>query len=375
MKVLQLTVHFSPNVGGVETHLLDLVYGLAKRKWEVFVLTYRPLVAKAPWKILEKKKNITILRLPWFPGLFYQLVSQPIVEFLYLVPGLFFVIPFVLLVQNPEVIHAHGLVAGFIAIFWGKIAKKKVIISTHSLYELPQHGLYFSFVKWMFSHSDRVLCLSNQSVDEIERLGVDIEKVKRFTYWIDLSIFVPQNKEKAKKQLGWDNKFVVLFVGRLVRIKGVRELLQASHILHKNTVIAIAGEGPLSVEVMEEANKKNSKVIFLHKISNDKLPLYYNAADLLIVPSTHEEGFGRVILESLACGTPVIGANRGAIPEAMDDTVGRLITITPENIANAVMQLEKDPTLVQKLSRSSHTYAMKRYGEKNIREIIKVYES
>ena len=53
-KVLQLTVHFSPNIGGVETHLDDLVKALVKRKWEVFVLAYQPLVAKKGWKLYEK---------------------------------------------------------------------------------------------------------------------------------------------------------------------------------------------------------------------------------------------------------------------------------------------------------------------------------
>ena len=63
MKVLQLTVHYAPNVGGVETHLTDLVNGLAKRKHTVSVLTYRPLVKKASWKIYDKpQKNIIIIR-------------------------------------------------------------------------------------------------------------------------------------------------------------------------------------------------------------------------------------------------------------------------------------------------------------------------
>ena len=374
MRVLQLTVHFSPNVGGVETHLVDLVYGLAKRNGEVFVLTYQPLVAKAHWKMIEKTKNLTILRLPWFPGFFYKFLSSPTIEFLYLVPGLFFVTPVILLLKRQEVIHAHGLVAGFIAVFWGKLLQKKVIISTHSLYSFPNTGLYFLFVQWIFSHCDKVLCLSDQSVEEIKKLGVPSKNVKRFTYWIDLSIFSPTNKEKAKNQLGWQNKFIVLFVGRLVEIKGVRELLMASQKIPKNIFIAIVGEGPMAQEVQEAASKKNSKILFLHKIQNEQLPLYYNGADILIVPSTHEEGFGRVILESIACGTPVIGSKRGAIPEAMNETVGKLIDITPENIAKAITSLEKDRSQLKKLSKSARTFAVKRYSDKNIEEIIKLYK-
>lgn len=77
-------------------------------------------------------------------------------------------------------------------------------------------------------------------------------------------------------------------------------------------------------------------------IDSDKLPIYYSAADLLIVPSISEEGFGRVILESLACGTPVIGARRGAIPDALDNSVGRVIDISSESIKQQVEYFYKE---------------------------------
>jgi len=77
-----------------------------------------------------------------------------------------------------------------------------------------------------------------------------------------------------------------------------------------------------------------------------------------------------VILESLACGTPVIGSNRGAIPEAMDNTVGKLIEITPENIKKTVDYYYHNPNIVKKLSLSARKYAAKRYSEKNADNII-----
>jgi glycosyltransferase involved in cell wall biosynthesis len=112
MNILQLTAHFSPNLGGVETHLQDLVDRLVEKKNNVTVLTYQPLSTdiSAPW--LEHKLNTTIIRLPWIRGWFYRLVDSPILEFMYLFPGLFVVLPFILFRKKIEVIHAHGLVAG-----------------------------------------------------------------------------------------------------------------------------------------------------------------------------------------------------------------------------------------------------------------------
>jgi glycosyltransferase involved in cell wall biosynthesis len=110
MKILQLTVHFAPNVGGVETHLNDLMEELRKKDHQVFVLTYRPISSKVNWKLFENKKNLRIFRIPWFPGLFYKLANKPILEFFYLSLGLFIALPFTLLMFRPRVIHAHGLI-------------------------------------------------------------------------------------------------------------------------------------------------------------------------------------------------------------------------------------------------------------------------
>lgn len=97
--------------------------------------------------------------------------------------------------------------------------------------------------------------------------------------------------------------------------------------------------------------------------------MYYNAADLLIVPSIHEEGFGRVILESLACGIPVIGAKCGAIPEAMDDMVGELIDIRPENLIKTVENLMRNTRKLKRYAKDARIYAVKKYSERNIESI------
>src|SRR3989304_9705455 len=139
MKILQLTAHYHPNAGGVETHLSDLVSALIKRNNRVFVLTYKPLTAMVKAKIFEKEGNLEILRILWIAGFFYKLVNKPILEFLYLIPGLFIATPIVLLIKQPDVVHSHGLVAGFIAVFWGKIFKIRVVTTTHSIYHfLPE---------------------------------------------------------------------------------------------------------------------------------------------------------------------------------------------------------------------------------------------
>lgn len=369
MNILQLTVHFSPNVGGVETHLDDLVEGLAAKNNNVTVLTYRPLVSKSFYLNSESRKNITIIRLPWIRGLFYRLRS-PLLQFLYTFPGLFFVTPFIILKSNPEVIHAHGIVAGFIGVFWGNAFKKRTIVSTHSLYHFPKVGMYRDLVKGTFERANTILCLSKQSAREVENLGIHPKKVKVFTYWVDQEKFKPILN--AKRTVGWDKKFVVFFVGRLVAEKGIPELLEAAEKWDKNITLAIAGSGPMENQI-NNLKLKIKNLEYLGKVEQDDLPKYYNASDLVIVPSTHDEGFGRVILEALSCGTPVIGSNRGAIPEAMDNTVGELINVSPENIKRKVESLYSNPEKLNKLSKNAIQFAKKRYSSMNLRLILEAY--
>ncbi len=374
MKVLLLSAHFRPNIGGVETHLNDLVNFLVKKKWEVIVLTYKPLTTKVDTSIYQRNDRLTVIRIPWIRNLFYQFVSYPILEFIYLLPGLFFITPLVLIFKNPEIIHANGLVAGFVGVFWGKVFRKKIIISTHSIYNFPKNGLYRDFVSLTFKNSDFCLGLSEQATNEIKSLGISKTKIKKFTYWIDLNKFKAKgSKLKVKKKLGWNNEFVVLFVGRLISEKGIEVLLESVKDWDKNIKLKIIGAGPLEKKTKEIAAKFTS-VDFIGAVDSDNLPIYYSGSDLLIVPSIHEEGFGRVILEALACGTPVIGSNRGAISEAMDDTVGKIININTESIKNTVQYYNKSRNELNKLAKNCRSFAERRYSEKNAETIVKSYQ-
>ena len=371
MRILQLSVHFKPNIGGVETHLDDLCNALVRRGFNIFVLTYRPLQTKATWKVFEEENNIKILRLPWFPNLFYQLVSYPLFEFLYLAPALFIFTPFILLLKKIEIIHAHGLIAGFVGVFWGKMFGKRVVISLHSIYHFPKRGLYRSFVNWIFNNADYILGLSRQSVKEVKSLGILSKKVVNFTYWIDLKNY--QTVADAKKKLSWEGKFIVLFVGRLVEEKGIKILLEAATLWDRNIILAVVGSGPLEDEVKSIAAKV-ANVQFIGPKSQFELALYYSGADILIVPSTGDEGFGRVIIEALACGTPIIAARKSGIIEVMDTSVGELIDISPTDIKQAVEALFKNQNKLKKLAGNCRKFAERRYSEKNVRTIIKTYQ-
>ncbi len=372
MKILQVSAHFAPNVGGVETHLTDLVSELSKKNHSVFVLTYRPLVSTAKWQVISRSKDITIFRIPWLRGLYYRFEQSSILSFLYLVPGLFFFLPFTILYFRPDVIHAHGIVSGLCAVFWGRLLGVRSVVSTHSLYKFPKTGLYRSLAQFIFKNANAALCLSKQSVQEIVSLGIPNNCIHQFTYWINLEIFKRNKQIRAstRKTYKWVDKHIALFVGRLVPEKGIHELLAAAKLLKNSHKIAVVGTGPLE-DVVKKAAKVEKRIQYVGLVPNEKLPAILNGADLLIVPSTHDEGFGRVIIEALACGIPVIGSKRGAIPDIVTRDVGMLIDVSAENIAQAVNTL--DAKTLRKMSDAATIYAENHFSPRNVSVIIDSY--
>lgn len=373
-QILLLTTPFRPNIGGVETHIDDLIAQGTKQGYFFDILTYQPLITNVSGKSIERGKGFTVYRIPWIRmNLFLTLEKFPFFEFLYLFPGLFFFgLLFILFnLSKVDVIHAQGLVAGAVGVFLGKIFQKPILISTHSIYNFPKKGLYPFFIRLLFKNCRHVLTLSNQSKKEVLGLGISKEKVSVFTYWINQNIFKPMDKKRARNRLKLKDGFICLFVGRLVSGKGVEELLAASKKIKEATFV-IVGDGPLRSEIMKMSNQSNIK--FVGRVDNKKLPIYYNCADVLIVPSTHEEGFGRVILEALSCGLPVIASNRGGIPEALSEKVGILIDITSENIKKVLTNILINPKILAQKAVRVREYAKEHFGEKNAEKILKYYE-
>ncbi len=128
---------------------------------------------------------------------------------------------------------------------------------------------------------------------------------------------------------------------------------------------------------MSEDIKKSSasiaNVMYVGRVENHELPMYYNASDVFIIPSLYEEGFGRVILEAISCGLPVIGANRGGIPEAVDGSVGVLVEPASNNLKNAINELYINRQKYEMLAGNCRDYAIKHFSERNARIILNSY--
>jgi len=379
-RLLIVSQCFAPNVGGVETHLTDLTKQIRERNIPTTILTYQPLVTKARAPLREIDGSVTIYRLPWIGfGLFNKLEPYPALQFLYLFPVLFIASFFYMICNGPciRTIHAHGMVCAAIVHYLKKLFGSRTVISIHAvygwLYKLDDKGILPRFLKTILSSADKILCLAERSRAEITALGVPAGNTGTFTYWIDLDVFRNMDTAECRKKTGIPaGKFTVLFVGRLIDVKGVSLLIDAAAEM-PDVNFVFAGDGPLAAR-LAEIKAKTGNIIYNGKVNNTDLPAYYSATDILCVPSQYEEGFGRIIIEALACGCPVIATSRGGIPEAMDSTVGILIEQGYAPLRDAIAELKTDRKRLATLRSNTRKFAEQRYSSRNAEKIIEAYK-
>jgi len=376
MHIVQLTPFFSPNVGGVETHLDDLVSELSKRKIETTVLTYSPLTSSIKSLSYEKlNKFTTIHRFKW-PGfgVFNFLEKYPFLDFLYLTPYLLIrSYKYILKLKNSNkkyLIHAHGLNAALIGVFYRVFFGSKLVVSTHAVYELTSKSKYVGFfIRKILNRSSSILCLSQASINEICRLGVEKELISRFKYWVNTDYFRPLSSDNERSD---DESFTILFVGRLIEKKGINLFINAAKLLPRFN-FRIVGGGPLANAVLRESENIQNLVYYGEK-NNNELRAFYNEADIFCIPSLYEEGFGRVIMEALSCGLPVLGSNKGGIPEALSKEVGVLFEPTTNNLIEELKKIESDRLRLKSMKRKCRKFALENYSSKNIEIILDKYK-
>lgn len=376
-KGVLIIVHtFSPNTGGVETHMDDLVKVLNERDYRVFVQTYSPITTPGvKWKANESFGNVQIRRYKWFGrNILHKIEKNPALVFLYITPYLFLRVFFFLLVNHKkiDVIHAQGLNSALIGKYLKILFKKKLVVSIHAIYEIKANSLTVKFIRNILFSSDIVLTLSEASYKELISFGLRKENLYIYRYWIDLEIFRPlNNKKEFRKKLNLADGFTVLFVGRLTTIKGIKELVEvAKRLLSINFVFI--GNGPLE-GYLKNQSYENTNISFIYRVDNKELYKYYNAADVLCIPSQYEEGFGRVAIEAVSCGLPIVGSNKGGLIEAVDSTVSILVNPTIDNLTSALLKLQREEIFYQKLKNNCRFYAERKFSSKNIEKITRHY--
>ena len=230
----------------------------------------------------------------------------------------------------PIVAHSHDPLASD----HGKLRRIQNPLRRYALHNIDRFFLPTEAQSHLFSE----ICGNRQKI-RIAPLPVDLKQFHRI------------DKEGARRKLGWKPEALyILFVGRAEERKGLRYLIEAQRLLllrFPSLQVMVAGAG-------RRQQKVSSNITFLGQVRYSELPVCYNAADVCVQPSLRES-WGRAIIESLGCQTPVIATWTGCVPTLMEEGAEGLFTVPMRDsteLANTISEvLRNSDTLRRRIDR------------------------
>lgn len=272
---------------------------------------------------------------------------------------------------SPDLIHNHSqYLMGLHAIAISKILKIPLINHYHMYLEkitpylpsllqktktLTSYSIE-SYTKLFFNSGDLVITPTQVMKNYLKKIGVN-KTIKVVPFGIDFNKFRALETKK-------DETFTFLYVGRLNKEKNIDLLIERFYEFakDKNVKLKIIGDGPEKKNIKEfiKEKKLENKVEISGWKKREELPLEYSSAHCFITLSDSET-FGIVILEAMACGLPIIGANEAAIPELVRDEInGFLVDIkNKDSILDKMNQLYENQNLQIEFSKKSKIIAKK----------------
>ncbi|MBW2964867.1 glycosyltransferase [Candidatus Woesearchaeota archaeon] len=353
IKVLQLGKYYPPVLGGIELHLKDLCESLQKKgvHTECIVSDTAKIgsVGKAGG-IKVRRVGKIIRRLPPIsPSLPFHLKR----------------------VQDGfDIIHLH-MPNPSAEVSCLMTRPRNLVVTYHAdIVDKPGYHLYIPLQKKVLAMAKKIIVSSEQYVRLSPVLKQFRKKCVVVPLGIDTSIFMNADRSRTKKLRKNFKGPVFLFVGRLVKYKGLQYLLKAMRRV-KGTLI-IVGNGPLRQLIKEQVKRYGlqGRVHKFFRVGQDALPDFYHAADIFVLPSvTKAEAFGIVQLEAMASGKPVISTRLGTGVESVNID-GKTGLVVPPCSSAALGEAMRRLGAEDKLRARLGTAGKKRVMEHFTRELM-----
>ncbi|HSX42193.1 MAG TPA: glycosyltransferase family 4 protein [Candidatus Saccharimonadales bacterium] len=286
---------------------------------------------------------------------------------------------------KPDVIHVHhSSILTWIASYIKGIYAINYIVSEHgtSVMAASIDSRYFALTRDALQRAEYVIPVSGDTKRWFLKVfGRKFDwKTRIITGGIDLKTYPKNGPITAiEKKYQLKNKKVVLFSGKLTKIKGVEYLIKAAPKIHGHIFIMGDGEERKNLEAL--AKKHNiTNVHFLgyfDKSQTDELKMFYRRADVVVFPSVWDEPLGLVALEAMASSTPVVASNKGGIPLAVKNGYnGFLVRArSSSQIAEAVNKILDNPELQAKFGENARKTAEEKFSWRLIAEsFVKLYQ-
>ena len=193
----------------------------------------------------------------------------------------------------------------------------------------------------IYRTADAVIANGAFAVEKLLEIGIPQHRIFKITPGLDSSVFFPDPGGDLRQRFGLEDELVLLTVARLIPRKGHSRVIRAIASLGPDVPpfkYIIAGRGPQEQALRDLAAQLGvrDRVIFAGFVPDAEVNLYYNLADIVVMPNTEEEGdiegFGMVFLEANAAGKPVIGGRSGGTADAVQDGVTGYLVSSENNL-------------------------------------------
>ncbi len=356
---------------------------LVKKGFEVHVVT--PHNQGAVYE--EIMDGIQVHRFRWwepkpFKALVYFKGLKDYIRLLTYLISLFFCLIQINRKYNIEIMHAHSVIpTGFVGAIIAKLLNVPFFITAHGMdvYNFEKYSIFRHILLFSLNSGDSAIAVSEDLVEKMRFLGVDVNKIVLLMNAVDTERFKPaRNKLLRNKYHIHDKELLILFVGYLDVFKGIFEILNAFHNLKNkssNLKLMMVGGGPKESELKTLVSEFDLEdaVIFTGEVKPGIIQEYYQAADIFVLPS-HIKGVPVVVIEAMACGLPVVVSNTEIVEDGLN---GFLVPHNnSELLANKIEILVNDPVLREKFRKESIKTINKEFNINiKVEKLIKLYKN
>ncbi|WP_217277374.1 glycosyltransferase [Pedobacter foliorum] len=369
MRILQLTKHYPPYFGGIESVTYDLTEGLNKSGIICDVLCCNDKNVEK----INKIDNYLIKRTASFGKLFSTSIS----------PSLIFSLKNCW--RKYDIIHVHcpdPLTT--LALFLVR-PKSKIIVHWHSDIVKQKYllKLFIPLQNWLLKRADAIIGTTDFYIKYSPQLAKFLNKTVCIPIGISGKIMNASEDKVKVIQSQYSNKKIVFTLGRLIYYKGFEYLIEASKYLPDDFVVLIGGAGVLKISLQSQIDRYglSERVKLIGRIKDEELGDYFAASNIFCLPSVERsEAFGVVLLEAMQMGKPVIATEiegSGVSWVNQHGVTGYNVPVRdPEALAQKIIAILSDEDLCRQFSVNSKKRFLNYFtADKMVTEVLKLYQS
>jgi len=363
MKILHIIPRLSSS-GGIENYVRTLCLHSSSEKFDITICTFlNENTSEIVNELSDNGIRIIPLKKSWFEKINNRYLRFFLKNSFFAYFNKLLHLKNILVDEKPVVLIAHGEDSELIAAFTTSSFGKVNVIHGESYF--PVNPLYRFLLNSFSRKRYDFTIVVNESLKKVPKIfnvqhsvvkpGINLERFNRVKRKIDL--------QEGSIRMG--------FIGRVVKEKGVFELLKAYRILkqkHKSIELKIAGDGKALIQLQDKARglEFSKDIKFYGEVSLSEL--FYKEIDILVLPSI-SEGLPVSILEAMASGVLVVASNVGGIAEVIENKYNGLLleSCNPDEIANAVEKLIISPLLCKEIMINANE-TVKNYSDKKFAE-------